>query len=374
MTEGCERVGTRTVKGNPTSKTHHDAYEGESTSGFLRGVSTVDAWLCVPGCPVADLDDQSGARPSTGPYPSSTSVESIYRPGQGAYQAQGPLYDDKGGASRYFKQVQKGGSLDHFQADLIGYLTTMIGTPELPGVYWKRIYDDRLAEYPASHLPGLIVHGTPTDEQAAELMRILMPGAHLLLVAPDEQPTGHTGACRIEDAGFEIRDAILLAEEAGAMHYVPKPSRSEREAGCQGLEGRAGHEAVERKEGTAGLNNPRAGAGRTASHVKNFHPTVKPIGIMARLLESVPQGTVCDPFMGSGTTGCAAAQTGHDFIGIEMGEEYIEIADARVRHWRTAFAGHGPRAQVVSDFDGEDDITIKAKPEGELFDLFWGDE
>jgi len=47
--------------------------------------------------------------------------------------------------------------------------------------------------------------------------------------------------------------------------------------GCPRLYGACpptpGHEAVDRKEGSAGVENPRAGAGRTASTVRNFHPT-----------------------------------------------------------------------------------------------------
>jgi hypothetical protein len=57
------------------------------------------------------------------------------------------------------------------------------------------------------------------------------------------------------------------------VYATPKCSRSERERGCEGLPTKAGHEAVDRAEGSAGLNNPRAGAGRTAGCVANTHPT-----------------------------------------------------------------------------------------------------
>jgi hypothetical protein len=60
------------------------------------------------------------------------------------------------------------------------------------------------------------------------------------------------------------------------LYQCPKPSRSEREEGLDDLEAIAGFDAVNRKEGSAGVDNPRAGAGRTAGEVKNFHPTVKP--------------------------------------------------------------------------------------------------
>ena len=80
------------------------------------------------------------------------------------------------------------------------------------------------------------------------------------------------------------------------------------------------------------MQNPRAGAGRTASRIKNFHPTVKPIELMAWLCRLVtpPGGTVLDPFMGSGSTGVAAILEGFHFIGIEREADYLQIAEARI--------------------------------------------
>jgi DNA modification methylase len=65
---------------------------------------------------------------------------------------------------------------------------------------------------------------------------------------------------------------------------------------------------------------------------KNNHPTVKPTELMRYLCRLVtPQGgVVLDPFMGSGSTGKAAIMSGYKFIGIEMSEEYFELACARV--------------------------------------------
>lgn len=253
---------------------------------------------------------------------------------------------------------------------LSGYLCGMIGTPEAPGLYVPDLSMLATEGFADSSVPGLLVEGQPTPEQAKELMRILMPGAHLLLVAPDEEPTGHTGTCTIEDEGFEIRDSILWAQDGEKLHYVPKAGRKEREAGCHDLKGKTGAAAVERKADTAGLNSPRAGAGRTAEHVKNFHPTVKPIAVMERLLVDVPkgQGPVLDPFMGSGTTGIACARTGHDFLGIEMSEEYLEIADTRIRHWDNQKPFGRKLAVVVSDH--EPPPEEEAEPMG--LDVFFG--
>jgi len=65
---------------------------------------------------------------------------------------------------------------------------------------------------------------------------------------------------------------------------------------------------------------------------KNNHPTVKPADLMRYLCRLVtpPGGTVLDPFMGSGSTGKAAMLEGFRFIGIEMDEDYMDIAEARI--------------------------------------------
>lgn len=65
----------------------------------------------------------------------------------------------------------------------------------------------------------------------------------------------------------------------------------------------------------------------------SLHPTQKPIALMKWCMElaKIPQGaTILDPFMGSGSTGVAAVQTGRRFIGIEIDPGYYEIARKRI--------------------------------------------
>lgn len=64
----------------------------------------------------------------------------------------------------------------------------------------------------------------------------------------------------------------------------------------------------------------------------NNHPTVKPIKLMEYLVTLVtpPNGTVLDPFTGSGTTLLAAKNLGFNYIGFEMEEEYIAIINKRL--------------------------------------------
>ena len=59
------------------------------------------------------------------------------------------------------------------------------------------------------------------------------------------------------------------------------------------------------------------------------HPTEKPVQLMRAIIEWT-RGTVVDPFMGSGSTGCAAVAMGRDFIGIELDERHFETACRRI--------------------------------------------
>ncbi len=65
----------------------------------------------------------------------------------------------------------------------------------------------------------------------------------------------------------------------------------------------------------------------------NTHPTVKNTELMKYLIKLVtpPQGTVLDPFMGSGSTGVAALAEGFGFCGVECSDEYFAIAERRIK-------------------------------------------
>lgn len=63
-----------------------------------------------------------------------------------------------------------------------------------------------------------------------------------------------------------------------------------------------------------------------------YHPTVKPVPLMEYLIRTYtnPGDTVLDFTMGSGTTGVAAVNLGRNFIGIEMEQNYFDIARTRI--------------------------------------------
>lgn len=77
----------------------------------------------------------------------------------------------------------------------------------------------------------------------------------------------------------------------------------------------------------AGRPNDVIKAPRTGNE---HHPTEKPVQLMRAVLRWT-DGLVCDPFMGSGTTGVAAAKMGRPFVGIELDEGYFDIACRRIQ-------------------------------------------
>jgi hypothetical protein len=136
------------------------------------------------------------------------------------------------------------------------------------------------------------------------------------------------------DAGSEQAFPREWGGDAGGasrFFYCAKPSRSERDLGCDSLPAATGGEATGRVDGSAGTNSPRAGAGRTGG-ARNVHPTVKAVNLMRWLCRLVtpPGGIVLDPFMGSGSTGLACQREALRFIGIERDPAYFDIAKARL--------------------------------------------
>lgn len=64
---------------------------------------------------------------------------------------------------------------------------------------------------------------------------------------------------------------------------------------------------------------------------ERVHPTQKPVNVMLWSLSFQPEARiVCDPFMGSGSTGVAAVQDGRAFVGIERDPAFFDIACRRI--------------------------------------------
>ena len=116
---------------------------------------------------------------------------------------------------------------------------------------------------------------------------------------------------------------------ASRFFYTSKASKKEKEAGLQDLEKKNFGTLNGRIDGS--LEKTRTPSGKRANH----HPTVKPLDLMKYCLRLVcpKDGTVLEPFLGSGSTLCACAVEGVNAIGIELNEEYVEIAKKRIAYW-----------------------------------------
>lgn len=138
-------------------------------------------------------------------------------------------------------------------------------------------------------------------------------------------------------SGRPVQPRNIPSDEGSAARffYCAKASKADRDDGVS-LAATSAAEMVDRDADSAGMNSPRAGAGRT-SGARNDHPTVKPTALMQWLVRLVtpPGGTVLDPFTGSGSTGKACMLEGFEFIGFEMDPHYCEIAEQRIAKART---------------------------------------
>lgn len=60
------------------------------------------------------------------------------------------------------------------------------------------------------------------------------------------------------------------------------------------------------------------------------HPTTKPDALMTKIITNAAGSSICDPFMGTGSTGVAAVRAGKRFTGIERNPSYFATAVRRI--------------------------------------------
>ncbi len=169
-----------------------------------------------------------------------------------------------------------------------------------------------------------------------------IPQGSSIWPGPQEKaPSTHSSAAsgRGSDGGTQIYGLYGAQEThttAGQMFgrfpanllHFKKPSRKEKEAGCEGL--------------------PLVGK------VRNPHPTVKPIALMRYLCRLVtpPGGDLLDPFTGSGTTGIGATMEGFNPTLCELNAAFCRVARARMRHW-------APGLSIVGSGDPSDGPQLR---------------
>jgi site-specific DNA-methyltransferase (adenine-specific) len=210
-------------------------------------------------------------------------------------------------------------------------------------------------------VPRFTVH-TPDDIMRMEsffrdwgklAFRILVPGSHLL-IASNSLMTQRVYPSLIE-SGFEMRGEI--ARVVRTLRGGDRPKGAEGEFAEVSVIPRACWEpwGLFRKplEGTVAdnLRKWKTGALRRPSREQPFvdlipsertpaaekklasHPSLKPLSFMIQVVRTVLPlgvGRVLDPFAGAGTTLAAAALLGYRSVGVEINEEYVELAKSAV--------------------------------------------
>jgi len=157
---------------------------------------------------------------------------------------------------------------------------------------------------------------------------------------PESKSTGGNGKIGLDsnvnlgggNNYYNFNDSGNASRFFKSIIYQAKASKSERNRGCEGLEEKSyTMNSSPKRQVIDGVQQDVDFTTKPLSN-KNNHPTVKPIALMEYLIKMVTPkgGIVLDPFAGSGSTLIACKKLGRDYIGIEMEEDYIKIAEARL--------------------------------------------
>ena len=139
-----------------------------------------------------------------------------------------------------------------------------------------------------------------------------------------ELDQGRFPANVMHDGSDSVQD---LFGDKSRYFYCAKASKQDRDEGLDEFENKI-TQGMRSNAGPALVGDNESGR----TNRKNNHPTVKPTELMRYLCRLITPkgGVVLDPFMGSGSTGKAAVAEGFSFVGIEMNENYFDVACARI--------------------------------------------
>ena len=129
---------------------------------------------------------------------------------------------------------------------------------------------------------------------------------------------------------------------ASRFFYTAKASKSERNAGLEGFDTKV-NGAYDGNVDTTKARKIGANPERQNIPTANGHPTVKPLSLtkyLATLIKPPTGGRLLVPFSGSGSEMIGALQAGWEYVeGVELTEEYIPIAKARIEYWLNSLTG-----------------------------------
>ncbi len=186
------------------------------------------------------------------------------------------------------------------------------------------------------------------------LVRVLVPGAHVCVAGHPVLQHHVQGA--MAEAGFEVRPAIARLYYGFRGGDRPKNAEAEFPEVCVNPKGAYEpwmlfRKPIDSKTVAENLRRWRTGGLRRLSRDKPLpdaipsgrtpkceealsdHPCLKPqhfMRIIVRSLLPLGEGTLLDPFMGSGSTIAAAEAVGYTSTGLELDAEYFRLAEMAI--------------------------------------------
>ncbi len=211
------------------------------------------------------------------------------------------------------------------------------------------------------------------------LLNAVVPGAHVC-VAGHPILQHHVQGALVE-AGFEVRTAIMRLYYSFRGGDRPKNAEAEFPEVCVSPKGAYEpwmlfRKPIEAKTVAENLRRWKTGAlrrlsldrplpdaiqsGRTPKREEMIsnHPCLKPqhfMRIMVRSLLPLGEGTVLDPFMGSGSTVAAAEAVGYNSVGLELDAEYFRLAQKAIPRLATLYP-HFVGQQIEAELNGSVEI------------------
>src|SRR5574343_462809 len=307
---------------------------------------------CVDGCPVKELDAQSGVLKSGYMKPGQQRIKSQ---GLGGYGGGFPdestregTYGDSGFASRFF-YCAKASTRERWE-----YLTCHCETGTMPA--WVNEVQSRRAPMGVTSPPL----DTCAEHSAGGCgcSTLLCGSLHTDPSLPDGRSITSTRTS--ETTGWKTSDSS-----------PPRNTSESMEDACSSMARGSSRAAAAESESPSvpitSISRPVDGHSMGVAAPATFarlwrgsvcgdcgakiqsegHATFKPIAVMRWLVRLVtpPGGTVLDPVTGSGTTGIAAVRERYHFVGCDMMTEHMRIVRARIAHHEGAQLALTPRAK-----------------------------
>ena len=138
----------------------------------------------------------------------------------------------------------------------------------------------------------------------------------------------------LEDNGFEVKDLIRWKKTNAMPRNRDRRFITDYEVAVWAVK-KGGKWTFNRLSETYEIPEIVGGVTPKSEKIYGGHPTQKPVYVMKWLIERLTNECelVLDPFMGSGTTGVACKELNREFIGIELDENYYNMAYNRINSY-----------------------------------------